>query len=101
MSKEKSGIQKAVAAAGSQSELARRIGVSPQAVQQWVERGCVPPRRVPMVAAVTGVSPHMLNPESHVSHPGPFIPGSLQLGSAVCDEPAGYAPEANGKKKGG
>lgn len=105
MSKEMSGIEEAVALAGSQSALARRVGVSPQAVQQWVERGCVPPRRVPLVAAMTGIPAERLNPESHISHLGAYVPGRFPgppgAGLAVCDEPAAYGPEPpgfNGKK---
>lgn len=59
------GIQRAVKAIGNQSELARRLGIKPQAVQAWVQQGRVPARRVAQVAAISGVPPHELNPESH------------------------------------
>lgn len=36
------GIQRAVEAAGSQSELARRIGVRQQTVNGWVKTGAAP-----------------------------------------------------------
>lgn len=39
------GIEKAVRLAGSQTALAKLIGVSPQAVQKWVEQGFAPARR--------------------------------------------------------
>lgn len=38
-------IQRAVAAAGSISALARRLGVAPQVCNRWVKRGYVPPAR--------------------------------------------------------
>ena len=41
-----SSIEKAVRIAGSQSALARAVGVSPQAVQQWVDSDHVPIGRV-------------------------------------------------------
>lgn len=42
----RSAIQKAVDAVGSQSELARRVGVTPQRVGQWVKSGKVPAEQV-------------------------------------------------------
>lgn len=59
-----SGAQRAVTAiGGSQSELARLLGVRPQAVQQWVKSGRVPPRRARAVAELTGIALHELNPD--------------------------------------
>ena len=46
--------------AGSASELARRLNISPAAVLQW-ER--VPPNRVLGVEAITGVSRHLMRPD--------------------------------------
>ncbi|AVY95774.1 hypothetical protein DAI18_18280 [Microvirgula aerodenitrificans] len=40
-------------AGGSQSDLAKKIGVSPQAVQQWVAKGFVPPKRCRRVSEAT------------------------------------------------
>lgn len=40
-----SGIERAVRAAGSQSALARRIGVRVCNVSRWVAKGCVPKRQ--------------------------------------------------------
>lgn len=40
------GIEKAVAAAGGQSALAKVLGVTRQSVQQWVTRGYPPNGRV-------------------------------------------------------
>lgn len=67
------GIQKAVRAAGSQSALARMLGLTPQAVQKWVEQGYVPSERCrDVVAAVDGqVTRAELNPE--IFGPAPEI----------------------------
>lgn len=39
------GIEKAVRLAGSQTALAQRLGVTPQAVQKWVAQGFPPTDR--------------------------------------------------------
>ncbi|HYD58923.1 MAG TPA: YdaS family helix-turn-helix protein [Noviherbaspirillum sp.] len=39
------GINRAVQLAGSQTALANRLGVTPQAVQKWVEQGYAPAER--------------------------------------------------------
>lgn len=59
------GIDKAVAIAGSQSELARRLSIRPQAVQQWVATKKPPVSRVPaIVDAVNGaLTYHDLRPD--------------------------------------
>ena len=41
----KPGLEAAIKAAGSQSELARMLDVSPAAVSHWVQIGFVPPPR--------------------------------------------------------
>ena len=46
--------------AGSASELARRLGISPAAVLQWDK---VPANRVLVVEQVTGVSRHLQRPD--------------------------------------
>lgn len=58
-------ITKAVHLAGGQSELARRVGVKRQNIQQWIARGSVPARRCMAVSAAVQfqVSVHDLNPE--------------------------------------
>jgi len=57
------GINQAVAKFnGNMSELARQIGVTPQAVQQWVRSGKVPAARAGRVHELTGVPLHDLNP---------------------------------------
>ncbi len=64
------GLEAALAAAGSQSELARRCKVSRQAVSGWVKRGKVPPEFVPCVAEATGVPDWQLAPD--IFWPGPY-----------------------------
>lgn len=58
-------IETAIQKAGSQSALAKAIGVTPQAVQQWTRRGFPPAERVmAIVTAVDGVvSQHDLRPD--------------------------------------
>lgn len=56
-------IEKAVSAVGSQSALARAVGVSPQAVQQWVDAGRVSHKKVVDVARASGVPLHELRPD--------------------------------------
>ncbi|WP_082511553.1 transcriptional regulator [Devosia sp. Leaf420] len=53
-------LQSAIDAAGSASELARRLGIKPAAVLQWVR---VPAERCLEVERVTGVSRHELRPD--------------------------------------
>jgi DNA-binding transcriptional regulator YdaS (Cro superfamily) len=43
-------IRRAIALVGSQTELARRLGIQPQSVQQWAANGEIPLKRVPAVA---------------------------------------------------
>lgn len=50
-----SGIQRACDAAGGQTQLAQKLGVSRQAVQAMVERGHAPPSRIVEIEAITGV----------------------------------------------
>ena len=53
----------AVAQAGGQTALARKLKVKPQAVHQWVTAGRVPPLRALAVEAATGVSRKALRPD--------------------------------------
>lgn len=53
-------LQKAIDAAGAGNVLARRIGVTPQALSQWHR---VPPRRVLQVERASGVPRHELRPD--------------------------------------
>lgn len=50
------GIEKAVEVAGGQAELAKLMGVSRQAIQQWVARGYIPRQQCAAMEAQTGVS---------------------------------------------
>ena len=47
-------LKRAIDAVGSQSELARLLGVLPQHVNNWKTRG-VPPDRCPAIESVSGV----------------------------------------------
>jgi DNA-binding transcriptional regulator YdaS (Cro superfamily) len=49
-------IERAVEAAGSQTALAKELGITPQAVSAWVDAGCVPLPRMKDVSALTGIS---------------------------------------------
>lgn len=56
-------IQRAVTAVGSQSALARLIGVTPQRVQQMVDTGRASHNRVIAIEKATGISRHELRPD--------------------------------------
>ncbi len=60
-----SPVDRAVHEAGSQSALARAVGVTPQAVQQWISTGRIPAERVIAVENATGgkVTRHDLRPD--------------------------------------
>ena len=49
------GIGRAIIAIGGQSELARQLGVTQQAINQWYRRGLVPTGRAADVHKLTGV----------------------------------------------
>lgn len=59
----KIAIESAVAIAGSQSELARRIGVRQGYVWKWLRSGRIPAERVIAIEAATGISRHELRPD--------------------------------------
>lgn len=56
-------LEKAVAAAGSQSALAKAIGKSQGHVSKWLERRYVPAASVIAIERVTGVPRHELRPD--------------------------------------
>lgn len=58
-------LQRAVAEAGSQTELARRIGVRQMHIWNWLNRskGKVPGEYVLPIEKATGVSRHELRPD--------------------------------------
>jgi DNA-binding transcriptional regulator YdaS (Cro superfamily) len=71
-------IARAARLAGSQSALASLLGVSPQAVQQWVEKGHPPPERcLAIERAVSGaVTRFELRPD--VYGEPPVVPANAQ-----------------------
>ena len=79
------GIVKAVRLAGSQTALGKLIGVSPQAVQKWVEHGYAPARRcIAIEKKLAGaVTRYELNEEAF---------GQLETHSGT---PASLAEESN------
>ena len=58
-------LHTAIELVGGQSALARKLGVKPQAVQQWVSRGHVPANRVLAIESATEhqVSRYELRPD--------------------------------------
>lgn len=70
------GLRRAVKFAGGVTAFARSIGVSHQAVYQWLRRGWLTPARAQQVSELYGVpAAELLNPEitklvrvTHVSH---------------------------------
>ena len=54
----------AVQAVGGRRQLATKLSppVSRQAIEQWIRKGEIPPRRVPQVASATGIPKGVLNP---------------------------------------
>ncbi|MDO9442195.1 MAG: YdaS family helix-turn-helix protein [Beijerinckiaceae bacterium] len=63
--------------AGGPKSLGERIGISSQAISQWVE---CPPRRVIAVEAASGVSRHELRPDLYPPAGPPIV--QLQTVSA-------------------
>lgn len=62
-------IKKAVDIAGSQSELARRIGARQGDVWKWLKGRKVKPDLVLAIEEATGVSKHDLRPDIFGPHP--------------------------------
>lgn len=62
-------IEKAVQVAGSQSALARTLGVTPQAVQQWVDANRIPAHRCLAIENATGISRYDLRPDVFGAQP--------------------------------
>lgn len=61
------GLEKAIATAGTQVRLASLLGITTQSVNRWVNkyRGVVPADRVLAIYRATGVTPHELRPDLH------------------------------------
>jgi len=58
------GIADAIVSAGGQGALARKVGVSQQAVSRWVKRGWVPVTHIVKVEEMFGVSrARLINPK--------------------------------------
>ncbi|WP_333839176.1 transcriptional regulator [Novosphingobium sp.] len=65
-------LEAAIAAAGSQSELARRCGVSTTAVWKWAQSSKrLPAEHVLTVEAATGIPRHVLRPDIYPADLGP------------------------------
>lgn len=57
-------LERAIKAAGAANDLARGLGITPQALSQWSR---VPPLRVLDVERITGISRHELRPDLYPS----------------------------------
>lgn len=66
MSSRDPSLVRAIEAVGSSQELARKLGITPQALSQWLR---VPPLRVLDVERASGVSRHDLRPDIYPSTP--------------------------------
>lgn len=53
-------LERAIAIVGTKAQLAKRLGIKPQAITQWDE---VPAKQVGKVAAITGITPQELRPD--------------------------------------
>lgn len=73
MSETLSGIAEAVSKAGSQSALARQLGVSQAAIWEWLQAGYVPLSRVTEVEALYGIA------RSRLVHPKYLIALPVQF----------------------
>lgn len=67
---EKTPLEKAIAAVGSQAALAAAVGLSQQAISYWVKKdGRVPAEMVLAVERASNVSRHDLRPDIFGSSP--------------------------------
>ncbi len=62
-------VERAISLAGGQTALARKIGVTPQAVQGWHSAGRIPLNRVLDVERATGIPRTEIMPEIFSSQP--------------------------------
>jgi phage repressor protein C with HTH and peptisase S24 domain len=77
---------------GNQSEMARFVGVSPQAVQKWVAGGSEPRgKNLDMAAEFLGVSPAYLKfgePSNQALAPSQIPPGFMRVRGVDDDDPS-------------
>lgn len=71
MNVETTGITDVIIAAGSHSNLARQLGVTRQAVQQWVTRGYVPLSRIVEIESLYGIDRKRLLHPKHLTLTAP------------------------------
>ena len=60
---ETSAVRRAVEIAGGQRALGQLLGVSQQAVGQWLSNDRIPANRVVQIAQATGIPRHELRPD--------------------------------------
>lgn len=73
-----SGILHAIVKAGGFSQLARDVGVSYQAVQQWSSQGYVPLTRVTEIEALYGIPrTELMNPKYAAALAEPNFPSDV------------------------
>jgi DNA-binding transcriptional regulator YdaS (Cro superfamily) len=58
----KCALREAIAVAGSKSELARRLGVTPRCIRHWMEFGWIPAEQAVCLEFVTGIARHRFAP---------------------------------------
>ena len=68
MRKRTAALQNAIEAAGTAAELAKKLGITAQALSQW---RVVPPNRVLEIERITGVSRHELRPDLYPREEAP------------------------------
>lgn len=56
-------VERVIQAYGGASALARRLGISRNAVSDWRRNGRVPEDRVEQIKEVTGLSEHLIRPD--------------------------------------
>lgn len=69
----KTALDQAIEVAGSQSSLARALGIKPQAVQKWAATGRVPSERAVEIERVTGVPRQKLRPDLYGAPAAPEL----------------------------
>ncbi len=62
-------VEEAVRVAGSLRNVAAKLGVTSQAISQWIRYQKVPPKRVLGLEALSGVSRHEMRPDIYGPEP--------------------------------